>query len=413
MMSSDQKSILNLLTPEAVRLRCHEILEMAEADALEHFRFHPENLKLATENVLEEINSNYPDGQVPFHSRWRHFEFGRRNLWQDLFHQESGLSTAERARRRIDLAIISVLLDAGAGANWQYEDAETGLTYRRSEGLALASLRLLQSGILSQYGQDDPLRVDARQLTTIAATDIAQAFQVTDTNPIVGLEARADLLNRLGIRLIKADHIFDRHGDIRPGNLFDQLISHQVAGKLKAREILVTLLIELGEIWPDGEIINGISVGDVGRHRNIIRDDVTNGVLPFHKLSQWMAYSLIEPLEEAKITVVDLDDLTGLAEYRNGGLFMDTKTISLRDQANADTEHDPKSELVVEWRALTIALLDKITASVRQHMDKDPTSLPLASILQGGTWSAGRRLANQLRVNGGPPIHINSTGTIF
>ena len=123
MMLSDQKLILNLLTPEAVRLRCHEMLEMAKSDALEHFKFHPENLKFATEYVLEEIKSNYPDGHVPFHSRWRHFEFGTHNLWQELFRQKSGLSSAERARRRIDLAIISVLLGAGAGANWQYGDA--------------------------------------------------------------------------------------------------------------------------------------------------------------------------------------------------------------------------------------------------------------------------------------------------
>ena len=43
--------------------------------------------------------------------------------------------------------------------------------------------------------------------------------------------------------------------------------------------------------------------------------------MPFHKLSQWLAYSLIEPLEEAGIAVTGLDELTALAEYRNGGLL--------------------------------------------------------------------------------------------
>ena len=61
------------------------------------------------------------------------------------------------------------------------------------------------------------------------------------------------------------------------------------------------------------------------------REDATNGLIPFHKLSQWLAYSLIEPLQAAGIAVTDIDGLTGLAEYRNGGLFVDAGVISLRD----------------------------------------------------------------------------------
>jgi len=44
-------------------------------------------------------------------------------------------------------------------------------------------------------------------------------------------------------------------------------------------------------------------------------------IVPFHKLTQWLTYSLLEPLETAGLTVVNLDELTALPEYRNGGCW--------------------------------------------------------------------------------------------
>ena len=123
--------------------------------------------------------------------------------------------------------------------------------------------------------------------------------------------------------------------------------------------------------------------------------------MPLHKLSQWLSYSLIEPLQRAGIEVTDIDGLTGLAEYRNGGLFVDTGVLALRDPAAAQREHDVDSELVVEWRALTVALLDRLAEVVRGRLSMDRETLPLAHILQGGTWAAGRAIADKRRTDGG------------
>ncbi len=87
--------------------------------------------------------------------------------------------------------------------------------------------------------------------------------------------------------------------------------------------------------------------------------------MPFHKLSQWLTYSLIEPLQWAGIAVIDIDDLTGLPEYRNGGLFLDLGVLALKDEADRERAHEVSSPLVVEWRALTVALLDEIGDLVR------------------------------------------------
>jgi hypothetical protein len=135
--------------------------------------------------------------------------------------------------------------------------------------------------------------------------------------------------------------------------------------------------------------------------------------VPFHKLSQWLSYSLIEPLEWAGYTVTEIDGLTGLPEYRNGGLFLDTGVIALKDPADADRAHAVDSVLVVEWRALTVALLDHIAAPIRGKLGLEEKAFPLAKILEGGTWATGRRLARERREGGTPPLTVISDGTVF
>ena len=157
----------------------------------------------------------------------------------------------------------------------------------------------------------------------------------------------------------------------------------------------------------------GITLGDCWRHPAIVTGDATDGLVPLHKLAQWLAYSLIEPLERAGIAVTDLNGLTGLAEYRNGGLFIDTGVLTFRDGAAARGRHSVDSPLVVEWRALTIALLDRLAALVRQRLGRDAEALPLPKILQGGTWAAGRAIAQRLRADGSPPVQVVSDGTVF
>ncbi|MBX6742947.1 MAG: DUF1688 family protein, partial [Acetobacteraceae bacterium] len=226
---------------------------------------------------------------------------------------------------------------------------------------------------------------------------------------------RAALLRRLGETVAAAPRIFARRDGPRPGGLFDLLAEEAAAagGVLPARSILVALLRHLGPIWPGRESLAGVNLGDCWRHPGIRRADATAGLIPFHKLSQWLAYSLIEPLKEAGIRVEGVDALTGLPEYRNGGLFMDMDVIRLKDPAAAAQPHEVGSRLVVEWRALTVALLDRITPLVRERLGLSAEAMPLAKVLEGGTWAAGRRLARERRADGGPPLHVVSDGTVF
>jgi hypothetical protein len=122
---------------------------------------------------------------------------------------------------------------------------------------------------------------------------------------------------------------------------------------------------------------------------------------------------LFEPLEAAGLTITNGGELTGLAEYRNGGLFFDAGVLSLREPSALSQVHAVSSDLVIEWRALTLALLDRCAALIRAQLGVSAEQLPLARILEGGTWRAGRAIALEQRAEGGPPLHIESDGTVF
>lgn len=59
------------------------------------------------------------------------------------------MDSLECARRLVDLFLVSVLLDAGAGDTWRFSEESTGLKIGRSEGLAVASFYAFKSGIFS------------------------------------------------------------------------------------------------------------------------------------------------------------------------------------------------------------------------------------------------------------------------
>ena len=135
--------------------------------------------------------------------------------------------------------------------------------------------------------------------------------------------------------------------------------------------------------------------------------------MPFHKLTQWLTYSLIEPLETAGLAVEGLHELTALAEYRNGGLLVDLGVIRPRTPLDPGIRHDVGSELVVEWRALTVALMDPLVGLVRARLGLG-SHFTMPHLLQGGTWSAGRKIAVSLRPpDGPPPIAVAADGTVF
>ena len=163
------------------------MLEIGLAGGLDHWRVDLDRLPETAAFVAEVIRDQYPDLKVPFHARWRHFVFGGRDLWAELA-DAAGEEPDARARTAFDLAIVSVLLDAGSGPGWRYRDAAAGIEAARSEGLALASLRMFQAGALA--GPEGGLKATAAGLQGLTAEGLAEGFQVSADNPLAGLEGR-------------------------------------------------------------------------------------------------------------------------------------------------------------------------------------------------------------------------------
>ncbi|AZZ36002.1 DUF1688 domain-containing protein [Bdellovibrio sp. qaytius] len=385
-----------ILSPKAIRDQSKKVFDYTVAGD-GYFAFNADKMQPTVDYVLQVIRKNYPDLQIPFHSRWGHFRVGGTDRSKQF---ETMTDKMELARTKLDLVITSVLLDAGAGAAWKYFEESSGKSFNRSEGLGVASLYMFKSGVMCS--DKKAWKADAAGLQSVTAADLEKHFQVTADNPLVGVQGRVQLLNNLG-KACARNPVFKK--DHRPGNIIDHLSSTH-GNKIPATAVLRAVLDGLGEIWPGRISAGNVNLGDVWQHSKL-------DLVPIHKLSQWMTYSLLEPIMDAGFEVTGVEGLTGLAEYRNGGLFIDSGLLTMKDQANLAKAWTPDSDLIIEWRSLTVYLLDQVGDAIQKSLNKSPQDFPLAKILEGGTWWAGRFLAQEKRAGGNPPLNIQSDGTVF
>jgi hypothetical protein len=389
-----------LLSPAAIRERSKLIYDLTLKDQ-GFFKIKSDQFENMVEIVAQTIEEKYPDFKIPYHSRWNHFNCRQVNRVSQFEKIILHLDPIEQARVKIDLVVTSVLLDAGAGDRWQYQEAER--IYQRSEGLAIASYNLFMK---STFGGsiNHPL-ADGHRLSQISIDEIGKGFQVNqETNPLLGLAGRTQLLNSLGKACLNLPHK-------RPGGLVD-LVLDLLKGKneLPAEKLLKTILASLGPIWPGRINFENKNLGDTWAYQSPHHHE--KFLIPFHKLSQWLSYSLFEVFEKSGIKIID-NNLTGLPEYRNGGLLIDSGYLELKDKSLEKIAHKPSSPLILEWRALTIVALDLIAEALQKKLKKTRDQFPLVNVLEGGTWWAGRKLATMKRASGGPPLQIESDGTVF
>ncbi|ETO23574.1 hypothetical protein RFI_13605, partial [Reticulomyxa filosa] len=430
---------------QTVRKQSVRMYEMAKKDELQYFGVNPDKIEGCAKEVVACIKKHYPDLKVPMHSRFRHFDSkvidNLRKKWalhevdRELrlvkhflewfnqihiyifIHTLLCIHLIEQTRRLIDLTFVSVLLDAGAGDDWKYVDRHQR-TWTRSEGIGAASLQMFLDGMFSS---DEALktRVNSRGLQKLTVQELKVGFQASKSNPMIGLDGRAGLLKRLAKALEKFPEYFGHEVSkfvndfFNHSNLLDFVLSKANQDKVVSLRVLwQALVIGLEPIWP--QRVSRVRNGDVWSHNHLkIIGKPGSDMVPFHKLIQWLCYSIVEEFTTYGIKFEHLDDLTCLPEYRNGGLLIDTGVIVIKDTVDTDMTYHVGSELIVEWRALTVALIDEIADHVRKQLGKTKAEFPMSQVLEGGTWRAGRELAFKLRPSGAPPIKIRSDGTVF
>src|ERR1043166_2961749 len=77
----EEAAARSLLSAAAVRRRAHEMLAAGLDGKLDHVTVDVDSLETTAQFVAELIRVTYPDLNVPFHARWRHFAVGGRDLW--------------------------------------------------------------------------------------------------------------------------------------------------------------------------------------------------------------------------------------------------------------------------------------------------------------------------------------------
>ncbi|KAE8349550.1 hypothetical protein BDV28DRAFT_163521 [Aspergillus coremiiformis] len=423
-----------LLSLQAVRERAHRVLQLAEADKLTHFDYHKDRFDSAVKYVTNIIKRDFgPDRyhQIPPHGRWQHFEVGGTARIQDLRArwEAMGYDKVEQARSLVDLFFVSVLLDAGAGDKWRFTEPGGNLSIGRSEGIAVATLHMFNQGEFSIPSDRNDVVLGAA-LKDFSEATLSRGFQITENNPFVGVPARVELIRSLGRSLLNLPDIFGDTG--RPGNLVDYLIARaDDSNRLDFKVLWETLQSVLLPIWPSSRTrIDGHPIGDAWPLK-VLADEAKHAgheskcahIQPFHKLTQWLAYSLTVPFERLLgVTWKNAEIATGLPEYRNGGLFVDLGVLTLKNESRqrglassggALPAFEATSDEIVEWRALTVALLDQLHAAL-QGTELGPEKLSLAQVLESGSWKAGRELAAENRPETkSSPILILGDGTLF
>jgi hypothetical protein len=389
----------------AIRQQCSKLYELAKQGQLGFFEVNESKLVDAVNETERCLHDRYPTLNVLPHSRLRHFEPNKLSSllgsWQ--------CDKVEKARRLVDLVTVSVLLDAGAGPEWRFI-APGGDEIRASEGLAEASWELFTSGFFST-DTAMKMRVNSHALKLVSDEMLARGLQVSRSNPLLGIEGRARLLRNLG-EALEANPTFFGHEVPRPGNMVDYLLAHAEGNEVSLDRLWRVCSQGLNSIWPLQP--NGVIRGDVWTHAALKTDKPGSDLVPFHKLTQWLVYSVIDAVHHVLgLEVTGTAALTPLPEYRNGGLLIDTGVISLKDPSWLSQEVNVGTELIVEWRALTVVLIEKLADDLRKRLSMSVEDLPLAAVLEGGTWHAGRALAKKTRSDGSAPIRIRLDGTVF
>ncbi|KAK0652585.1 hypothetical protein B0T16DRAFT_427009 [Cercophora newfieldiana] len=449
----------------AVRQRSKIVTDKALKNELHHFDVDMNKFSDVVTFVANIIKRDYdaPFTSIPPHGRHQHFAVGGRDRIAHLLSTfPEDVDTTERCKRMIDLFLVSVLLDAGAGNKWSFKSVENGKVYRRSEGIAVASLEMFKLGLFSG-NKNNKYQVDKEGLQQLTVEKLAQGLQSKPGNEMAGIEGRAQLLLRLAKALAEKKEFFGEDG--RPGNMLDHILSHpstQASSVIIAPlPVLWNILINgLAPIWPPSRTaINGVSLGDAWPCSSMPQPAQSpssptfspfpnttgqaNGIapwesiLPFHKLTQWLTYSLMQPMQSImKIHFAGQELLTGLPEYRNGGLFVDMGVLTLKseDQERGLKHYaeycertgsngievapmfKPDDDVIVEWRGVTVGFLDILCTEVNKALQAELAGheLSLAQVLEAGSWKGGREIAEMSRPNTKePPILIDSDGTVF
>ena len=227
----------SLLSAAAVRERAHAMLALGATASCRIFASTSARLDAAAELVIDDHARDLSVARRAVPRALAALRDRRRDRWADAGPRRSGAIRAARARAAFDLAIVSVLLDAGAGPHWRYRDAASGADHRPLRRAGVASLDMFATAP-SRRDPGDPLRADAAALAELDRGQAAPGLpgrrrQSAGRASRAAPTAAPAWPSRAGCA---ADFRPQRHP--RPGGLFDHLAALARATRCRAASIL-------------------------------------------------------------------------------------------------------------------------------------------------------------------------------
>lgn len=384
-------STLDLFRPEEVRRRSQDLLGVAGSSGLQHVDVDLSGLSDILVMLLETTRENYPDFHIPPYGVWRDFEVGDIDRWSALANARAFESAEELLAAAADLAILGAYMKTMHPSGWTYEDQMTETRVSGNQASALATFHMFAAGSFSSE-MTDPYRVDADTLIRMEKDELAFGLQWDLQDDVDLLEAMQKHLKRLGEALALRPDLFSKGDVTRPGLLAVEL-AKESGEAVSANVILDKLLEALAPVWVGGAETGDITLGDSFRHSGTGSAE-TDTVIPFHMAAQEMVYALVEPFAWAGFEVSELELLTAPADDVHASVFLKAGVLKIRDGPEAPTE-DGVRDRMVEIRAITIALTDKLADLLRRELDVPAEQLPLTCILEGGTSRLGTRFLRE------------------
>lgn len=405
----------SLMSAGAVLTRAECLLDRALGPGLEHVSVDPEALDPAVDEIERLIRERWGDLVLPFNSVWRRFEAGGHDRFAGQAASRQWADVREMGRAAFDMALVTGFLGISAPGAWAFADAFAAERYRGADGLAIAGLSMISSGLFSGVPLD-PLRADAGQLARLDTPEIETALQVEAGSGRIDCEARARGLRRLGEAANLRDDLFAREDDPRPGGLFDLLFEEGLAGPLTAGRILEVLADGLAPVFAGGLDLGAIPLGDTYRHGALSGEGIdpqTAGLLPLHGRLQRLVVDLAEPLVWAGIEISGLEELTAQSDPVAVSLLLDTGVMRPRVGEGDLSEPDISAPVVVEMRGLSVALFDRLASRLRVRFEAEPAEMPLAGLLEGGIRHAAGKIALEKRATAAPALLFAGADTLL
>ena len=200
--------------------------------------------------------------------------------------------------------------------------------------------------------------------------------------------------------------------DGRFGSLLEGLVAESAGsggigdstGQIPAQLLVDRLAPLIDPITASTVRIGGSLAGDVWRHPLAWAEDRSRELVPFHSLLLALVLDLVEPLEEASAPLADLDQLPVPADRVLAAQMLRLGLVRSRHPAVARLRHPPGSDIVVELRALSVALCERLADRLRAELGRTAHDLPVVQIVEPLA-----QLAMKWREAPGPGIAINST----